>query len=118
MFFYSLIEPIKALGNATSVAVFVALHVLAALLYLSWVRRRQRSELNLPVVGDPNALEFREAMEEGARKVANSKIASQWRTHLLNMFLVPKLSVYSSLAYWSSRDSPSHSHRRAAPSSR
>lgn len=72
MFPQAWLEPFKALGfsNTTAnIAVFIVAHGLLYPVYLLWARLRRPAELDLPVVGDPNAPDFREAMEEGARKV-------------------------------------------------
>lgn len=67
MFFQSWLP--AELGLLGKVALFVVGHgVFAALFFLVKMLRRP-FKLDLPIVGDPNAPDFREAMELGAQKV-------------------------------------------------
>lgn len=64
----SFMEFLSSWDYFTKASVFVAAHGLIVALALLWKRFRPKQELNLPTVGDPNAADFREAMEEGVRK--------------------------------------------------
>lgn len=57
------------LGFTTKISLFVGVHVLGFIILALWNRSRRPADLDLPIVGDANASDFREAMEEGARKV-------------------------------------------------
>ncbi|KAI1120162.1 cytochrome P450 [Nemania abortiva] len=66
------LNALRDLGFTTKIFLFVGIHVLGFLFVTLWNRSRRLVELDLPVVGDATAPDFREAMEEGARKFPNS----------------------------------------------
>lgn len=70
MFHDPLTEPVRALDLLIRVVLFAAAHEIFAALFILLRNVRSRKELDLPVVGDPSTPDFREAMEEGARKVS------------------------------------------------
>lgn len=51
------------------VYLFLAVHVLTGAIVWLWRTSNALPKLDLPVVGDPNAVDFRSAMMEGAAKV-------------------------------------------------
>jgi hypothetical protein len=52
----------------TKTVLFIAAHVFITSLYIL-TKKYFSKAMNLPMVGDPNAPDFRQAMEDGARMV-------------------------------------------------
>ncbi|KAI8632630.1 cytochrome P450 [Xylariaceae sp. FL1651] len=96
MAFSSVFEAISELTFGAKALLFIGLHVIAILCITLWKRLQRTVDLDLPVVGDANASDFREAMEEGARKYPNSPYvlpASTGRLVILPPTLIDELRL-------------------------